>query len=84
MKVILVLALLVASVYSQAFDTIINMAECGQRHFRDSGKIVGGEEAIEGDWKWMTILRNNGRFFCGGSLINNGWIITAAHCTSGQ
>lgn len=51
-------------------------------------RIIGGIEADEGDWPWMAALvyagldAYNGQF-CGGALIADQWIVTAAHCTDG-
>lgn len=53
---------------------------CGIRPLGD--KIVNGEVAKEGDWPWMCSMHYNGRHICGGSLINERWIVTAAHCVS--
>ncbi|GBL72282.1 Proclotting enzyme [Araneus ventricosus] len=47
-------------------------------------RIVGGNDADRKAWPWMVALLNNkNKFFCGGSLINNQYVITAAHCTFG-
>ena len=49
--------------------------------------IIGGEDAPAGAWPWMVALvyADNSNVeqgqFCGGSLIQTGWVLTAAHCT---
>jgi len=42
--------------------------------------IIGGHWAVRGDWPWQVMLKLSGRFICGGVLLNNRWILTAAHC----
>ncbi|KAJ8046319.1 Coagulation factor X [Holothuria leucospilota] len=44
--------------------------------------IVGGRKAIYGSAPWTARLydRNTREHFCGGSIVNNLWVITAAHC----
>ncbi|KAJ8304275.1 hypothetical protein KUTeg_017858 [Tegillarca granosa] len=44
-------------------------------------KIVGGSESEAHAWPWQVSLQTSSDFhFCGGSLINNQWVVTAAHC----
>ncbi|KAF4092944.1 hypothetical protein AMELA_G00025950 [Ameiurus melas] len=43
-------------------------------------KIVGGENAVAGSWPWQVSFQRSGSHFCGGSLINQNWVLSAAHC----
>ncbi|XP_055349439.1 ovochymase-1-like [Paramacrobiotus metropolitanus] len=48
-------------------------------------RIVGGAECIPHSWPWqVAFLSSSGSQFCGGSLISDRWVMTAAHCCSGQ
>lgn len=49
-----------------------------------SGRIIGGQFASMGQFPHQVSLQLNGRHHCGGSLISNTMIVTAAHCTVGQ
>ncbi|XP_054903961.1 chymotrypsin-like protease CTRL-1 [Poeciliopsis prolifica] len=44
-------------------------------------KIINGEDAVSGSWPWQVSLQDKrGVHFCGGSLINKDWVVTAARC----
>ena len=51
-------------------------------------RIVGGTAAEAGDYPWqVTVLKKQGQslfFICGGTLIADTRVVTAAHCTSGS
>ncbi|XP_062992945.1 prostasin-like [Elgaria multicarinata webbii] len=53
-------------------------AGCGQPVI--SPRIVGGDPASEGSWPWQVSILYNNLPACGGSLIDNQWVLSAAHC----
>ncbi|XP_061398821.1 serine protease SP24D-like [Musca vetustissima] len=45
-----------------------------------TGRVVGGQDAYEGQFPHQISLRRNGSHTCGGSIISKNFILTAAHC----
>lgn len=60
------------------------MEDFFQEHGWRSGRIVGGDDALIQDYPWQVALMQGSTQFCGGSIIHEQWILTAAHCVQGS
>ncbi|XDV45071.1 hypothetical protein PO909_013238, partial [Leuciscus waleckii] len=66
---------------TQASDDPPSAQVCGRTTFSNSSSwIEEGQNVSDGRWPWQASLLLDGRHFCGGSLINKQWVLTAAHC----
>lgn len=65
------------------------LTECGKRPLVKTARIVGGKGATFGEFPWQVLVREStwlGLFTknkCGGVLISNRYVLTAAHCQPG-
>ncbi|CAL4060273.1 unnamed protein product [Meganyctiphanes norvegica] len=70
--------ILISTATAQSTDA---SCKCGQKTV---GRIVGGTTAQVNEWPWQAALMYGGNSqFCGGSLIADRYVLTAAHCTEG-
>lgn len=44
------------------------------------GRIVGGVQCPKGECPWQALLNKGMKFRCGGVLVAEKWVLTAAHC----
>lgn len=51
---------------------------------QDDWRIIGGDFASQGQFPYQVSLQLNGRHHCGGAIISETAIVTAAHCTIRQ
>ncbi|XP_078667784.1 coagulation factor IX-like [Branchiostoma floridae x Branchiostoma belcheri] len=72
---------------SGTLEVIVRLENvCGRPIHRQApdSYIVGGTDVAPGAVPWIAMLWDirpaRNRFFCGGSLLNSEWVVTAAHC----
>lgn len=54
--------------------------QCGRAPLLEN-RIVGGNDATEGEWPWQVDIQTaQDGHVCGGSIITDSWILSAAHC----
>lgn len=42
--------------------------------------IVGGHDSSPGAWPFIVAINKNGHFHCGGAVLSEWWVLSAAHC----
>ncbi|XP_052224000.1 neurotrypsin-like [Dreissena polymorpha] len=66
--------------------SVVCSSKCGRRpleHYSRQKRIAGGENAEKGFYPWHAGVRKRSRrssHLCGGIILNDRWILSAAHC----
>lgn len=70
------------SKHSKESSKDIKISENKKRNQRDTdSRIVGGVNAKPLEFPFIVVIYKDGHFHCGGTIFNEFWVITAAHCT---
>lgn len=80
-----------ASIMMKVFvilSAVVILASAKPRHSPkigiQNGRIIGGQDAEPHAYPWQISMKSLGQHFCGGSIINERQILSAAHCVEGQ
>ncbi|XP_021061281.1 complement factor D isoform X1 [Mus pahari] len=68
-----------SSVYFVAL-VVLGAAVCAAQ---PRGRILGGQEAVAHARPYMASVQVNGTHMCGGTLLDEQWVLSAAHCMDG-
>jgi hypothetical protein len=52
--------------------------ECSERLFTKPTEEI--PPCGDAKWSWFAAIYKDGRYLCGGTLINQQWLLTSAHC----
>uniref|UniRef100_A0A669D2F3 Zgc:123217 n=1 Tax=Oreochromis niloticus TaxID=8128 RepID=A0A669D2F3_ORENI len=58
--------------------SVYALSDCGVAPLNT--RIVGGQNAPAGSWPWQVSVHYQSSHICGGTLISDQWVLTAAHC----
>nr|CAH7756160.1 unnamed protein product [Callosobruchus chinensis] len=67
-----------------SWDHEINIICITGKAFNGSVQIVGGHDVDIADYPYQVSLQVWGRHVCGGTILDHNFILTAAHCVSGD
>ena len=88
LRSILFILLLISSVSTVTYDCDNKAAPCGCSRYdvQMNSRIVGGEEAARYSWSMIVSIqdRSTETHFCGGSILSESYILTAAHCVDNE
>lgn len=67
-------------------DPFITIKDLAAASPNQGTRIIAGQPAGPGEFPWQVAVYyrrpGGGLFFCGGSLINDRFVLTAAHCAA--
>jgi hypothetical protein len=61
---------------------LMTLSLCPVAQAVTSPRIINGQPASPGEYPAQGVLRRNGDFICGGTLVSNRYFLTAAHCVT--